>query len=408
MPKFYLRLITSIIAIFAHLVAFYQFQMKIVTMTLPSEWTEQFYFLLLFSLFIVLILPFCRNQLLIWILLIFRVTILWIIGLPFGSYLGIELTLVSVLIIEVAIYLPNPWQSTLFAIGVLIFIVLSQRPIVAWGVPMSEVSRHDLLSLLVYVGLIIVLTFFIRVQSENQITYEELNRSLHDASISLAKANLELQDYAVMAKQQAEMNERRRLTREIHDTLAYTLTNLVMMLEAALDLTTGERGVLQKHLILTREQAQKGLGDVRRALQALRPMEMAKVTGLPAITNLVKTFTSATQIKVNLNLGDAPLTLGKEADLTAYRLVQEGITNAIRHGFATSIEISFSCWKEGVNIYIKDNGFGAVKLNKGYGLSGMGERIKQLGGGLEIYTKPGEGFLLSAWIPWDKEVIRYK
>ncbi|HBG16901.1 MAG TPA: hypothetical protein DDW93_08995, partial [Firmicutes bacterium] len=162
------------------------------------------------------------------------------------------------------------------------------------------------LSLSIYSGLIIILAFFLRLQSENQLTYEELNRSLHNASLKLVKANLELQDYAVMAKQQAEMNERRRLTREIHDTLAYTLTNLVMMLEAALDLTPGDCGVLQKHLQLTRDQALKGLADVRRALQALRPLEMAKVTGLPAITNLVKTFTNATQIKVSLNLGDAP------------------------------------------------------------------------------------------------------
>jgi signal transduction histidine kinase len=86
--------------------------------------------------------------------------------------------------------------------------------------------------------------------------------------------------------------------------------------------------------------------------------------------------------------------------------VQEGITNAIRHGLATSIEISFSSQNGGVNIYIKDNGFGAVKLNKGYGLTGMSERIEQLGGRLEIFTKLGAGFLLSAWIPWDKEVIK--
>jgi signal transduction histidine kinase len=406
MLKLFPRLITLIITVAAHLTAYYQFQLEIVNLPLPSKWVNQFYFLLISSLLSGLILPFCRYKLLRWVLLLFRVTVFWIMGLPFGSYLGIELTLISALIVEGVIYLPKHWESVSFAVGVWLFVLIAQRPILAWEIAMPVPPKHDLLSLSIYSGLIIILAFFLRLQSENQLTYEELNRSLHNASLKLVKANLELQDYAVMAKQQAEMNERRRLTREIHDTLAYTLTNLVMMLEAALDLTPGDCGVLQKHLQLTRDQALKGLADVRRALQALRPLEMAKVTGLPAITNLVKTFTNATQIKVSLNLGDAPLTLGKEADLTAYRLVQEGITNAIRHGLATSIEISFSSQNGGVNIYIKDNGFGAVKLNKGYGLTGMSERIEQLGGRLEIFTKLGAGFLLSAWIPWDKEVIK--
>lgn len=397
---------TVLITLATHIVAYYQFQLEVVELPLPPKWVDQFHFLLGSSLVSGLIIPFCHYKVLRWVLLLFRVTMLWIIGLPFGSYLGVELTLFTSLIIEGVIYLPKQWQSVLFATGLWLFMLLVQGPIIAWGILMPVPSGHDLLSLAVYTGLMVIVTFFLRIQSENQLTYEELNRSLHNASLSLAKANLELQDYAVMAKQQARMNERRRLTREIHDTLAYTLTNLVMMLEAALDLTPEDCDGLKKHLRLIREQAQKGLADVRRALQALRPMEMAKVTGLPAITNLVKTFTSATQIEVALNLGDAPITLGKEADLTAYRLVQEGITNAIRHGLASSIEISLSTQNEGVNIYIKDNGFGAAKLQKGYGLSGMSERIAQLGGKLEIYTKPGAGFLLSAWVPWDKEVVK--
>ena len=402
--KLFPRGMTLSITCLAHLLAYYQFQAEIGNLPLPLKWVDQFYFLWGASLVFGLLLPFCRHLVVRWALLLFRLCLLWIIGLPFGSFLGIELSLFSTLLIEGILFLPDYWQSALFAGGVLVFMLLVQQPVVAWGMAMPVPSPYDLLSLLAYAGIVTVLAFFLRLLSENRLAYEELNRNLHQASLGLAKANLELQDYAVMAKQQARMNERRRLTREIHDTLAYTLTNLVMMLEAAQDLAPSDCSALQKHLGLTREQAQRGLADVRRALQALRPLEMAKMTGLPAITNLVKTFTSATQIEVALNLGDAPLTLGKEADHVAFRLVQEGITNAIRHGFATNIEVSFSCQNQGVNIYIKDNGFGASKLKKGYGLSGMTERIEQLGGYLEIFTKTGAGFLLSAWIPMDREV----
>ena len=257
-------------------------------------------------------------------------------------------------------------------------------------------SLHDIISLLLYSFFIITLTELLRRQ--NSLPVKELNRRLHEATFQLAETNIQLQDYAALAEQQSAISERKRLGREIHDSLGYTLTNLVMMLEAALDFSEENPEELPEHLERTRDQAKDGLAEVRRTLHQLRA-EQQQTKGLPAIHKLVNAFTKATHLEVELNMGDAPLYIGEEADWAAYRLVQEGITNAVRHGKATQIFISFFRKEDGVGILIKDNGAGTANIEEGYGLVGMRERIERLGGSLTVSSKPGEGFRLSAWIP---------
>ena len=111
------------------------------------------------------------------------------------------------------------------------------------------------------------------------------------------------------------------------------------------------------------------------------------------------------QIKVELELGDVPLYLGEEANLTLFRLVQEGLTNALRHGKASRISVLFTRDGEGVFVTIQDNGIGSGKVGQktGFGLLGMQERVERLGGRLEVISEPGEGFTLKAWIPFGEE-----
>jgi signal transduction histidine kinase len=173
-----------------------------------------------------------------------------------------------------------------------------------------------------------------------------------------------------------------------------------MMLEVAIALTHGDKAELKNQLEQIRDIAKKGLADARSALQALRPVSVKEETGLTAIYHLVETFTQATHIRVDLNFGDAPSHFGEEADWAVYHLVQEGITNALRHGRATLIEISFYREDKGVRIRLKDDGCGLMKTSKdGMGLTVMRERIEKLNGILECSNEPGKYFLLSAWIP---------
>src|SRR5690554_7349363 len=107
-----------------------------------------------------------------------------------------------------------------------------------------------------------------------------------------------------------------------------------MTLEAAIDLSPGDKTKLKTFLEQARDQAKEGMGEVRNILYATQPIQLKEEKGLTAIYHLTQTFTKATRIKVELNLGDAPLSFGEEADWAIYRLVQEGMTNALRHGKA--------------------------------------------------------------------------
>lgn len=396
------RAFRSLVTIFVtilHVVAIIQFQLSIPTLPLPHEWKGQFLFLLAISLFLALLLPFSKSKLITWLLLGSHVLLMIVIGLPMDGYLNLELTLTTVLIIEAFEYLP--FRSGIYFATALIGVIIGVQfiPITAWGAIMRIPSKNDLWSYGIYSAVITISAMVIRLQRDAQLPAAEIKKSYQEALLQLGQVNLQLQEYAVTVEQETLLNERKRLAREIHDTLAYTLTNLTMMLEAAKLMVNRDEKVLYEHLEQARSQAAEGLTEIHRALQALRPVKLSEVTGLLAVQHLVNTIAKATQVKIELDLGNAPLYLGDEADLVAYRFVQEGITNALRHGHATGISISFSLVGNMVHIQIKDNGIGVDEFKEGYGLAGMRERIGRLGGMLEISSNSGFGFRLLAKIP---------
>ncbi|TCL75278.1 signal transduction histidine kinase [Hydrogenispora ethanolica] len=399
MPERWWRMVVPGLAVAGHLFAWIQFQYRIDALPLPEAWRSQFVFLLLFSLAFALALSFCRRLLFTWLLLSGQALLLTVIGLPFGDYLGVEVTLLAAFIIEAIFYTPW-WQGAAAAAGLTgIAVGLQQLPITAWGARLSVASAHDQLAFAVYAGLLIALALLLRLEKDAQSGTATQNRSLHDATLQLSQINMQLQEYAAMAEQESVLTERKRLAREIHDTLAYTLTNLVMMMEAAMDMAGDPGAALRDHLQLSRDQAKAGLAEVRTTLQELRAVKPSETAGLPAIKQLVDTFVKATQMEVSLNFGNAPLRFGAEADWTAYRVVQEGLTNALRHGRASRVWISFAWVGAGISILIRDNGQGAAGLKEGYGLMGMRERLERLGGRMLVESKPGDGFLLSVWFP---------
>lgn len=410
MSEYVFRFTLPVLAALAHGVAYLQFRLRMDRISLPSRWFGQFVFLIVLSLSLALVLPFLHRTAVRWWIILLRGFILLLISLPLGEFLWVDLSLLLPLILETGVY-TNLVGGLLYNILLTIFIILIRSlRFMAWNTMILPRPAEETLFFGIYAGLLIVVSAYLQYQQKYRISSRELNKRLNDATLQLAEANIQLQHYAAMAKQEAAANERKRVAREMHDTVAYTLTNLVMMLDAAVGLAVTDSENLVDHLSHVRARAQEGLTEVRRTLQALRPVQLTEIRGLPAIKRLVSAFADATRIEVKLNLGSAPLVFGEEADLVAYRLVQEGMTNALRHGKATLINISFSQVNDGVGIQIKDNGIGANGIKEGFGLVGMRERIERLGGRLEVYTKFGEGFTLNAWIPlesgaWESEKI---
>ena len=222
--------------------------------------------------------------------------------------------------------------------------------------------------------------------------------NLESAVAKLSTANLEYQHYATEAGSASMIEERKRITREIHDVIGYTLTNNIMMMEAAIDMMKHHPERVSNLIETARENAENGLEEIRDALHLLRAHEPPARPGVEVIARLAKVFEIATGIQVRLELGNIPMTLGEEIDGVLGHFVQEALTNSYRHGKATRVKVI--CWKAERIVYVSiwDNGQGSDNVIEGIGLKGMRERIENVSGLLKI-NDTNDGFRVSVEIP---------
>lgn len=382
----------------AHGFSFYQLESLFAGLSLPDRWHGQLLFLLALSLASSSLMAVVKRPPVVWILLGMRTMALLAIGMPLGENLMVEFSLLSPLLLEATAYVPLAAGAPCAVLATALT-ALAQGPAVVAGRTLPRPANFDLASFCLYAAVLLSMGIMTRLFRDRYASGRRSEDRLGRSILRLAQTNVELQEYAVQAERSATERERKRLAREVHDAMGYTLTNLVMMMEAAVDLTGASDAALRSHLERAQDQAREGILEVRRTLQSVRTAEAPAAEGLQAVHRLVQTLNAATHVKLRLHLGDAPLSLGPEADRVAYRLVQEGISNALRHGNASEISIGFSRWEAGVRVSISDNGVGSAALKEGLGLLGMRERIAQAGGRFEIQSGPREGTRLSAWIP---------
>jgi signal transduction histidine kinase len=202
-------------------------------------------------------------------------------------------------------------------------------------------------------------------------------------------------------EQMATMAERSRLARELHDILAHCLSGLSVQLEGAQlrAAETAADGLLASQISCARELARDGMLNARRAVRALRGDELPGPGQLP---QLVASTASALGVPVTVRVVGVPRSLAPEAALTAYRTVQEALTNVAKHagrGARASIVLSWAA--ESLDISVADaGGDGAVAAGVpgGLGLAGMAERAALHGGHLEA-GRSGDGFTVRLRLP---------
>jgi signal transduction histidine kinase len=223
---------------------------------------------------------------------------------------------------------------------------------------------------------------------------------ISEASTQLARVNLNLQSYSAEVERQAALQERARITRELHDTIGYAMTNQIMLMEVARRLA--ERGDAKDELVelieQSREKAHSGLNEARAALHALRAVRTSEVGAIDRIRLLIEAF-KHTEVEVELDTKNVlPRHLTGELNYVVYRVVQEGITNAIRHGHASRIEVSLWNSEHELVITVTDNGEGASEIKTGVGFAGIQERIASRGGAVTMRNL-SRGFQLDVRIP---------
>jgi signal transduction histidine kinase len=171
-----------------------------------------------------------------------------------------------------------------------------------------------------------------------------------------------------------------------------------MTMNAAKVLQAQSPGELPDLLETARQQAEDALQETRTTLYRLRSVEDRKQEGLHAFVNLARGFQTATGVEVRVNYGNAPFSLGREVDATIYRLIQQGLTNAFRHGAASEVRVNLWVADTEVRVSISDNGKGSMDVKEGIWLGGMRERLAAFGGRIETRGR-ADGFDLNAFIP---------
>lgn len=222
---------------------------------------------------------------------------------------------------------------------------------------------------------------------------------LSEAVVRLSEANRAMLTYAGSVESESAAKERGRVTRELHDSVGYAFTNIIMTMNAAKLLAVTDPEETVELLEGARSQAEAALADTRRILYRLRAIRDTEGEGLRAVARLVKSFRSATGVGVAVSYGNLPVTYGTEIDEALYRLVQEGLTNAFRHAGARTVRVAM--WQADTEIRVTVWNDGAVphRVVEGIGLGGMRERFEGLGGTVAA-KGVADGFELQATIPY--------
>ncbi len=211
----------------------------------------------------------------------------------------------------------------------------------------------------------------------------------------LLDAHKKLKEYTVEVKRLSIVEERNRIARDIHDNLGHNMTALIMQLQMAEHYIKTDSPKSQELLINSIKTAKDSLSGIREVVETLRETRAIPATD-KAIKALAEEFSVKTGIETELNI-NGKIINNQQASEAIYHILQECLTNAVRHGDATKIWLELDYKNDSVTFNIKDNGTGAENLTEGYGMKGIRERVNDFNGSVEFKSENGfviEGFIL--------------
>jgi signal transduction histidine kinase len=201
----------------------------------------------------------------------------------------------------------------------------------------------------------------------------------------------------------ATVDERARIARELHDAVAHAMTVMVMQAEAADEMLDVDPIRARRALERVQTVGREGLAEMRRLLGVLRHDSAPAFAPQPGIASLQALVdeVSATGLPVQLSVEGVPRPISAGVDISAYRIVQEALTNAIKHAGARTVAVRLS-YADDLTLEILDDGVSPVGSGEnGHGLIGMQERVTLYGGTLRAGAAAGGGFSVHATLPID-------
>lgn len=232
----------------------------------------------------------------------------------------------------------------------------------------------------------------------------ERRRKIEELEERAARAEREREERA----RRAVEDERARIARELHDVVAHQMTVMTIQAEGARRVADGSDPRVVDALDTIKDTGHAALAEMRRIVGLLRERDADNVdlTPLPTLADLESLVgqINLAGVPVELDFQGHARPLAESVELSAFRVIQESLTNAVRHGGPdVSAEVSVSYGEESLDVLITDDGRGAASFpgnGGGHGLVGMRERVAVLGGSFEAGAKPGGGYRVHAIIPY--------
>ncbi|MFG2080046.1 sensor histidine kinase [Micromonospora tulbaghiae] len=231
---------------------------------------------------------------------------------------------------------------------------------------------------------------------------------LHEANVRLEAALAENAglhaQLLVQAREAGVQDERQRMAREIHDTLAQGLAGILTQLQAA-EQTAGRAEVWRRHVDNAKNLARDSLTEARRTVHAVQPEVLAEARLPEAISDVTRRWSQVHRIDAVLTTTGEPRPMHADVEVTLLRAAQEALANVAKHARASRVGLTLSYMEDLVTLDVRDDGVGFEPGTRradgagGFGLTGMRQRVQRLAGRLEIESEPGGGTAISATVP---------
>ncbi|PYI72590.1 MAG: hypothetical protein DMF08_05810 [Verrucomicrobia bacterium] len=247
---------------------------------------------------------------------------------------------------------------------------------------------------------------FIGIRHGERPPYRPEEIELAQALAHQAMLAIQLNEFAEQSRQAAVLEERNRLARDIHDTLAQGFTGVIVQLEALEDaIACCRRKEANQHLRSAGELARQSLNEARRSVHALRPQALQRGNFWEALKGIVKNTTAGTALHTTFNLRGKLRNLPQYWQENLLHIGQEALTNSLKYAHPRNFETRLIFNTKELRLELRDDGDGfKVKARRdGFGLAGMRERVQQMGGNLTISSARGKGTKIAVTVPYNLE-----
>src|SRR5438477_848680 len=249
---------------------------------------------------------------------------------------------------------------------------------------------------------------FVGIRHVNRASYRPEEIELTQALAHQVMLALQLNEFAEQGPRAAVLEERNRMARDIHDTLAQGFTGVIVQLEAAEDaVSCGYRKEADDHLHRAGELARQSLSEARRSVHALRPRALEAPNFWDALKGTIKNTTAGTALHTKFQAQGRPPELPPPWQVNLLHIGQEALTNTLKYAHAANFQTRLSYKAKELRLELRDDGdgFKVKDRHDGVGLRGMRERVEQMGGELEITSSGGKGTKITVLLPCNGQAI---